>query len=209
MKRFGDKVILTLIAGTLVLIVLTSFGSGGHAKKLFNTKRHTFQLPAEPIQSGDLIFRNGRGMISRTFRAFNRKSPLYSHAGIIHVQNGKIYVIHLIDGGSRDGQIQMEPIQKFCSYIECSLYGIYRTKIDGERINLAALSFVMKGIHFDSAFDLVSDDRMYCTEFVYKSLQTAAPDFFLPLNSISGKPYVACDDLFLASGNHQVFTFSY
>jgi hypothetical protein len=148
-------------------------------------------------------------MISNAFRLASIKKPLYSHAGIVHQQGGHFYVIHLIDGGESNGKIQMQPIEQFCSKSECFSFGIYRTEIKDSEIDKNALLLLRSGIHFDSRFELSTNDKMYCTEMIYKTLQKSSPDFSLPLTTVSGQTYVACDDLFLAKGNQLIFNHTY
>ena len=47
-------------------------------------------------------------------------------------------------------------------------------------------------------FDLDSDERFYCAEFVYRSLTSAANDpRFIQPTLLNGKSFVGVDDLFL------------
>src|SRR3954464_10834717 len=50
------------------------------------------------LQTGDLIFRHGRGFISNALMSFSQHEKKYSHAGIISVENNEVYVYHCIGG---------------------------------------------------------------------------------------------------------------
>lgn len=205
MNRFSDRLITVLIAGTIILIILSAYSSEGTGRQDAVPDKLNLQV----LQSGDLIFRNGKGMISNGFRLTSRKQPLYSHAGIVHKQNGKTFVIHLIDGGSAKGKIRMESIDRFCDPVVCHSFGIYRSNIEPGNIDRAAMELYRSGVSFDSKFDLATSDQMYCTEMVYRVLEQASTSFFIPLNTISGKTYVACDDLFLADGTKLIYQHQY
>lgn len=207
MNRFSDRLITLLVAGTIILIILTAFSSGGMQRKDVN-KPVPFP-PTVSLRSGDLIFRNGRGMISNAFRLASLKQPLYSHAGIIHWQGKKCMVIHVIDGKGEMGKVRMEPIEQFCNTSECSSFGIYRTNLSPSAIDKNALAGWKSSAGFDAEFDLGTDDKMYCTELVYKILRRSSDTFFIPLSKVSGREYVACDDLFLAPGNKLIYAQSY
>jgi hypothetical protein len=211
MKRFSDKLISVLIAGTLILIFLTAYTSGGKGRSSEHTTNHLKEFSYEglSVRSGDLIFRNGRGMISNAFRLTSLQQPLYSHAGIVHCDDTGAYVIHIIDGGKTAGKIQLEPLSSFCDPAECTSFGVYRPDMNLKMVDKYSVSYLKQGILFDSKFDLTSEDRMYCTEFVYKVLQKSDPGFLLPLTTVSGQKYVACDDLFLLKGTKLVYSHSY
>ncbi len=60
-----------------------------------------------------------------------------------------------------------------------------------------------KDAKYDVFFNLKSDDRLYCTEFVYKTLQKAAPDIKIEPNSFLGIKFVTADN-FAASEDMQI-----
>ena len=51
---------------------------------------------------------------------------------------------------------------------------------------------------FDMNFDIRTDDRFYCAEFVYKSINNALADstFIKPI-TVMGYTFVGIDDLFM------------
>src|SRR5678816_3215547 len=48
--------------------------------------------PAGLLENGDLIFRHSRGTISNMLLHFSQKDSRYSHAGIVYVEKGRVYV---------------------------------------------------------------------------------------------------------------------
>lgn len=51
-----------------------------------------------------------------------------------------------------------------------------------------------KDVKYDMLFNMSSDDKMYCTEFVYKVLNEAAPELALKPSALMGIRYVTADD---------------
>ena len=79
--------------------------------------------------------------------------------------------------------------------------GIYRFGVaDSTKRNFAlvARNFFDSGIIFDMDFDLQTDDRMYCAEFVCKSLVKASGDqLAFPHSHIKQFEFIGVDDIFL------------
>ena len=56
----------------------------------------------------------------------------------------------------------------------------------------------LAGIMFDMKFDLQTDDRMYCAEFVYKSfLSGTKNNLSFTISHLKNFAYVGVDDLFI------------
>lgn len=163
------------------------------------------------FQNGDLIFREGRGVISAAFKRFSLKDPAYSHAGIIHAENNQLFVYHVLGGEANpDGKIKKELLQNFIHPLQAHAYAIYRFDMISPLIDSLAGIYYSKNIQFDREFSLASDDKMYCTEFLYKVLITASGnDNFIPLSEISGARYVACDNIYLAPYSHLIYSYKY
>ncbi len=67
---------------------------------------------------------------------------------------------------------------------------------DDESIqNVIKVGESMKDVKYDVFFNLSSDDRMYCTEFVYKVLQKAAPEIKIEPNKFMGIKFITGDEL--------------
>lgn len=113
-------------------------------------------------------------------------------------------------GITSPGVFRKELFSHFIDPLEIKSFAIYRTSVDGEEINAAAERIMKTSVVFDSQFDLATNDKMYCTEFVYKSIKAVGENnFYIPLSEVAGKKYVACDDLFLAKGNILIYSHSY
>jgi hypothetical protein len=68
---------------------------------------------------------------------------------------------------------------------------------DRETINkVIETGRTFKNVEYDNWFNLNSDDRHYCTEFVYKVLQKAAPEIKLETSSFLGYKFITADNFF-------------
>ena len=172
-------------------------------------------LPVQStLTSGDLIFRDGKSYISHTLKQFNLKDSRFSHAGIIHIEGGQTYVYHCIGGeGSSDNKMRRESLASFCAASEVNSYAIFRPVFDQNTVraidSTAGILF-HKGIEFDTKFDLSSDDKMYCTEMIYKVFNSVLQENnFIPLTKVAGATYVSCDNIFLQEQMKPIYTHVY
>jgi Permuted papain-like amidase enzyme, YaeF/YiiX, C92 family len=72
--------------------------------------------------------------------------------------------------------MRKDSLKKFCSPTKNIAYGIYRYNISTAEINKLKNiinGWYAKGIRFDSAFSLASDDKMYCSEMICKAVKEA------------------------------------
>jgi hypothetical protein len=180
-------------------------------RKVSHSKAEVASIPDSLFQSGDLVFRDGRGIVSSFFKKFSLKDPRYSHAGILHRKGNQLFVYHLEEEVSgTDSRMRLDLINKFCSESQSNSFAIYRTTLPGARIDSIAENYYHSGIKFDTHFDLTTDSKMYCTEFLYKVLMRASgKDNFIPLTEFSGKKYSACDNLYTLPGTKMIFSHTY
>jgi hypothetical protein len=203
------KIILILIAIITVSGILAWKGGQGTIGK-YNTNIAS-DIPTELIQSGDLIFRDGRGIISKTFKSFSIKDPRFSHVGFIHKESGCVFVYHIIgDAQNKNDNMRKELLSNFISPLQANAFAIYRSNLNPKKIDSLSGVLFNKKIQFDSSFDLKTDDKMYCTEFVYKVLSiVSGQNNFIPLNTVSGKEFVACDNIYLSSNMENIYSRNY
>lgn len=152
------------------------------------------------IQSGDLITRTGNDITSYSLKQFSRKDNTYSHCGIASIENDIIFVYHAIGGEfNPDQKLKRETFAQFCNPKENEGFGIYRFPISKElwnNLHAIILEYYRAGIKFDMKFDLATDDRMYCAEFVSKAYSKAFqnPHMFSTYH-IKKWEYIAVDNL--------------
>lgn len=161
------------------------------------------------LKSGDLIFRNGDDEVSRAARSFNRKDTSYSHCGLVLLENGQPYVYHALGGiYNPDQKLMRQPLDSFANPAENNAVGAWRYPLDSIQVmHLQEIvqQYYKDGLRFDLFFNFQSDDRMYCAEFVYKSLYKATNGKIVPFVKTDTLPFgVTTDDLFLYPQSRQV-----
>lgn len=157
-------------------------------------------MPA--LQSGDLIFRNGTDEVSRAARSFNRKDTSYSHCGLVFLENDTPVVYHALGGVYNPSQkLLRQPLDSFCNPAENNAIAIYRYPLNPEQTMLlheTVLRYHKAGLKFDLYFNYKTDDKMYCAEFVFKSLNKSLGGSLTSYVRTDTIPFgVTTDDLFL------------
>lgn len=154
------------------------------------------------VQTGDLVFRTGNDMTSLFFKQLNLSDKTYSHCGLAIKEGDSVFIYHALGGEfNPDQKIRKESFYRFVDPAENEGFGIYRLRLtpaDQQAIVLTADSLYQKGIPFDIHFDLSTDQRMYCAEYIYKSILWGARGRVkIPRTEIKGKTGVATDNLFV------------
>jgi len=190
-----------------VLIIVSSCdeGRGFHFE---STPNSNISIPDSLFLPGDIIFREGRGIISDAFRQMSLNDKKYSHAGIIHGYNNQLYVFHTIGGEeNKDRKMRMDLLSDFISPLQSNAFAVYRTDLDNMKIDSIASTFYGNEVKFDAEFDLGTLDKLYCTEMVYRILtHVSGNDNYLPLTELSGVKYVSCDNIYLSPHLKNIFT---
>jgi hypothetical protein len=154
------------------------------------------------VKTGDLILRTGRDFTSETMKQLSLTDKTYSHCGIASIENDTVFVYHSIGGEWNPNQkLRKDPFEFFCNPYENRGFGIFRYHLtpieDSIFINVVHI-FYKKEIKFDMQFNLATNDRMYCSEFVYKSLSKAINHkIILPTTTFNHIKFVAIDNLFI------------
>ena len=149
------------------------------------------------LKSGDLIFRNGRGVVSSWFRRCSLKDPRYSHAGIVLKYKDSVMIAHV----SRDFEsgLVAESLESFArSGQEMAVYRINVKGRTSEELVRIIGEDLRKGVPFDDQFSLENGSAMYCTEWVNSVFSRAEQKTTsFPLTHAGGFTYFACDNLYL------------
>ncbi len=179
--------LLGLIVSILLFIII--YKLHGEAKQKQNVNNFNCDLV---LKNGDLVFRKGRSIASRVVLITDRASS-YSHVGVIYMLNEIPYVIHTVPDESENDidYVKMEKLSVFFSSEKASRGSVFRLKEpyknSAKLAALTAKSYFDDKIVFDDAFDLKSENKLYCTELVWKAYQKVG------INLIQGK----FDKLFL------------
>jgi len=129
------------------------------------------------IRSGDLVFRQGRGIFSGLFRNVGEVPSPYSHVGIIYVEKEDVFVIHSeANDVTGIGFSKKDNLYDFIDPTNALTYGFFRVKglnaNDAQYVLGTALAYVINRTPFDADFNL-ENDSLYCTELVYKAYKSA------------------------------------
>ncbi|MCX8019012.1 MAG: YiiX/YebB-like N1pC/P60 family cysteine hydrolase [Chitinophagaceae bacterium] len=149
----------------------------------------------------DIIFRNGTDEISRAARAFNRKDTSFSHCGIVFRENDTFFVYHIIGGQyNPSGKLMKEPLNRFCNPQEFDRIGLCRFPLSitmSQQLHEHVKQMYTAGLRFDPFFNIRSDDKMYCSEFVFKTLNTVMNGKLRENHPIAHNGWVSVDDILL------------
>ena len=153
------------------------------------------------LRSGDMVLRAGSDATSYMLRQMNLKNSTYSHCGIVMIENGYPFVYHSIGGEDNpDSHLRRDSASFFFSPKTNERLGVARLDLTPaaiERLHGIVQRYYKAGVMFDMDFDLKTDDKLYCAEFVYKSVREAAQDTTLfSTTTVGTRTYVAVDNLF-------------
>ncbi|MBA3828143.1 MAG: hypothetical protein H0X33_04335 [Taibaiella sp.] len=153
------------------------------------------------LRSGDLIVRTGIDVTSYGLSRMNALDKTYSHCGLVMIENGYPFIYHSIGGEDNpDATLRRDSVRFFLSPRNNFGFGIVRYDLDTSQI--ARLSTVVKRYYaekrkFDLDFDLDTDDKLYCAEFVYKAVNEATKEPYLQPISFFGHKYIGVDNLYM------------
>lgn len=183
------------LACCLILILLAAISCTGRGRM-----PEQQVLPVELDDNAYLIVRLGDGYFSNIFRRVSSEEKRFSHSGIIH-RVGQRYKVYHIEANELTGKgiVRDEPLELFISHSkEWALYAINTSdSIKMEIVQQASIFFDSK-IPFDLDFDLASDDKLYCSEMVAKSINNAfGEELITPGLQIAGRLFYGLDDIYL------------
>jgi hypothetical protein len=155
------------------------------------------------LKPGDVVVRTGNDITSYMLCQLNQKDKTYSHCGLVMIENGYPFVYHSIGGEANpDARIRRDSASRWFSPADNLGFGIARFPMADS--NLQSMGDIVRTIYkerrkFDMDFDLKTDDRLYCAEFVYKAVNHAmANQTYLKPVSYFGHTFVGVDDIFLS-----------
>ena len=167
------------------------------------------------IKDYDIITRTGTDFTSQGLRKLCFKDHTYSHCGIAHYENDTLFVYHAVGGEiNPDETLRRDPLEVYANGSTNEALGVFRFELPStfvkHRIDSLIKLYYNEKIKFDLQFDLSTDDKMYCAEFVGKVFSRAfnIPGMFVT-HLIQDKEYVAPDDIFLQEKCKEIKRFSY
>ncbi len=172
------------------------------------------KLNEDWLQDGDIVLRHARGFVSDAILTFSTEDPQYSHSGVVKKKDGRAYVYHATGGEEHvTNEMKWDHISIYCHPASIFKFGVFRWEMpDDQRacfLNILDRNYA-KGVEFDLDFDMTTDETQYCSEMIYKALDTATSfNPFVEMSYVGDKPYVAIDKLYLNEKTTTVFTYDY
>jgi uncharacterized protein YycO len=123
-----------------------------------------------PFKNGDIIFQTSLSGQSRAIQEATKST--YSHCGIIYWQGNKCFVFEAVQ------PVKFTPVAKWIARGQGKKYVVKRLKNAHEVLTPAVLRTMQqignqfKGKNYDGTFEW-SDDKIYCSELVWKIYQRA------------------------------------
>lgn len=162
----------------LGLLLILLFG-GFYTKRQFYNPKHRFDnmikdvnvlSDNEKIKDGDLIFQSSLSVQSNAIQLATHSK--YSHCGIIYQNGADYYVFEAIQ------PVTLTPLDKWIARGKDGQYVIKRLRKADSVLNKASILKMkevgdhFKGKNYDLTFEW-SDDKMYCSELIWKIYQRA------------------------------------
>ena len=128
-------------------------------------------MVTSPIQNGDIIFHTSKSEQSQAIQLATRSK--YSHMGIIYEEQGKYFVYEAVE------PVKLTPLEEWKKRGENGHYIIKRLK-NAEEVISPAVLLNMKEVgqqYLGKSYDVYfnwSDEKIYCSELVWKIYKEAA-----------------------------------
>lgn len=160
---------MTRIILYLLLISVRGFGvpSYGYSK----TNSISTSITYDDIQEGDIIFQSSSSPLSMAIQLATRSK--YSHCGIIFKDNGTWYVYEAVQ------PVRSTPLDQWIAQGDGGKFVIKRLANAKQALSTTVINKMKQasrqfmGKDYDGTFEW-SDDRIYCSELVWKVYKNAA-----------------------------------
>ena len=151
------------------------------------------ELNPELFQSGDVILRRGRSLVSALISRSFPQGQQMSQCGILISEYGSWKVIHSISGriDKRDG-IRIDTLADFLSQARpgMALHISPGFEVDRELLVDRAKHYLAQQSPFDHDYDLNDSEKLYCTELVRAVYLDAGAQDVFRLIHLAGKDLV-------------------
>lgn len=149
----------------VILVILGFFGCSNESSVEPN------QIEIQKIQSGDIIFQTSKSEQSKAIQLATGSK--YSHMGIVYESDGQFHVFEAVQ------PVKLTKLEEWINRGEKGHYVVKRLK-NSDRIltretlnNMRQVGEKYKGKNYDIYFEW-SDDKIYCSELVWKIYKEGA-----------------------------------
>ncbi len=154
------------------------------------------------IKQGDMVLRTGNDFTSDCLRKLSLTDRTFSHCGLASIEHDSLFIYHALGGEwNPDEKLRRDPLELFCNPGENRGFGVFTFNFNSHqknKLDSIVKAWYKKGVGFDMQFDLATDDRLYCAEFVSKAITKATDNkMIFATTMINNFNFVAVDNLFL------------
>ena len=172
----ATKIFFVIIAVVTVVVVVSFLFFTQEDKKARSVHDRLSKQELALLRPGDIIMRQGFGMVSDLISSTLKEEYTISHCGIVALDSlGKLRVIHSVSSSLSDWDgVQEVNMKGF--FRECKQNSIIVVRFrDTNDIPLAELAntaqkYLDKKIPFDAKFDITEQERMYCSEMIWSAI---------------------------------------
>lgn len=124
----------------------------------------------DDLQDGDIVFHTSKSSQSKAIQ--KATNSIYSHVGIVYIKNNKVYILEAIQ------PVKLTPIEAWIKRGQNNKYVVKRLKNSEKILTNQAKNRIKEegnkflGKDYDLFFEW-SDDRIYCSELVWKIYKRA------------------------------------
>lgn len=179
MKRYLKISVILFSIFVLAIILLPYFNTQSNITSGYEKP---IEINKSLLMNGDIIFRKGRSFVSRMVLQIDNRSD-FSHVGIILVEDDSIFVIHSVPDEDENGidMVKIDDIKTFLQYDRATAVTVYRlNNNESDKVLNTAVNYAkekaINEIPFDGGFDLSDDERLYCTELIWKAFKKGGVD---------------------------------
>jgi len=140
---------------------------------LFNSPTEKTDIDKKLLKNGDLILRKGKSPESFVVYTAD-KSADFSHIGMVVSKANKLFVVHAVP--HKNKVLKKETIEQFLSKKNASKFAVYRANYSEKKLQTVTnnlIKFYNNKVVFDNQYNLLSNNKMYCTELVLKAFNNA------------------------------------
>lgn len=173
-KRFLIIPLIAVVVATTVVVSVLVFSK--EDKKLRKAHDRLSKRELALLRPGDIIMRQGFGMVSDMISNTLDEDYRISHCGIVaHDSVGKLRVIHSVSSSLSDWDGVQDVNMKgfFLESKQNSLIVVrFRDTNDVPLAELAntAQSYLDRRVPFDEKFDITEQETMYCSEMIWSAI---------------------------------------
>jgi len=218
MKKTSIFLIAFLVAAISALAVINRFHSRYIHKKaerlavqdIDRYNKRLIDTAISLLKSGYIVLRTGKGADSYLLAQMNQTDKTYSHCGIVMIEHGYPFVYHSIGGEDNpDERLRRDSAGFFFSPLHNDGLAVVRYDYDDDKVNTLRQvvgQYYKERPKFDMKFDLKTDDKLYCAEFVYKAVNKATHDpAYIRPTTVLGCTFVGIDNLFVNAHAHMIW----